>query len=340
VAVFGLELHEYLDAPTIVDEARQGERLGYASVWLGDSQLIWRELHALLGAVATVTERVWLGSGVTNPLTRHPTVTASALATLQELSRGRAVLGTGVGYTSARTLGLAPATRAALAAHVATLRALLAGEEVPAHGRAMRLAYADPAAVPAIVVGASGPKMLRLAGEIGDGAILTGRARAGPVLDLMLGELRAGREGAGRADRPFQTCLGVATAVDDDRERALAAVRPHVAASALVHPRWPLSEAAREASARVQGVYTYDEHMSPSDKFAALIPDEVVQEFAIAGTPDECIAQARDLFAAGIDEITIRPFALAGGTRAATTEAFARDVMSAFPRACADPRSS
>jgi 5,10-methylenetetrahydromethanopterin reductase len=332
VAVFGLELHEYLDARTIVEEARQGERLGYAAVWLGDSQLIWRELHSLLGAVAAVTDRALIGSGVTNPITRHATVTASAVATLQELSHGRAVLGIGVGYTSARTIGVPPTTRAALAEHVATLRALLAGEEVPAHGRPMHLAYADAAAVPPIVVGASGPKMLRLAGEIGDGAILTGRARAGPVLSSMLGELRAGREAAGRAHQPFQTYLGVAAAVDDDRERALAAVRPHVAASALVHPRWPLSDAAREAGARVQGVYTYDEHMSPSDKFAGLIPDEVVQEFAIAGTPDECIAQARELFAAGIDEITIRPFALAGGTRAATAEAFARDVMSAFPR--------
>jgi 5,10-methylenetetrahydromethanopterin reductase len=333
VAEFGLELHEYLDAPTIVEEARQGERLGYAAVWLGDSQLIWRELHALLGAVAAVTERARLGSGVTNPITRHPTVTASALATLQELSRGRAVLGIGVGNTSARTMGLPPTTRGELAAHVATLRALLAGEEVPAHGRAMRLAYADAAAVPPIVVGAGGPKMLRLAGEIGDGVILTGRARAGAVLDAMLGQVRAGREAARRADRPFLTCLGVAAAVDRDRERALAAVRPHVAASALVRPRWPLSDAAREASARVQQVYSYDEHMSPSDKFEGLIPDAVVQEFAIAGTPEECIAQARALFAAGIDEITIRPFALAGGTRAAIAEAFARDVMSAFPRA-------
>src|SRR3954454_10330118 len=97
MAEFGLELHEYLDAPTIVAEAEQGEALGYASVWLGESQLIWRELHTLLGALAVRTTRVRLGTGVTNPVTRHPTVTASAVATLQELSGGRMALGMGVG---------------------------------------------------------------------------------------------------------------------------------------------------------------------------------------------------------------------------------------------------
>src|SRR3954454_15986162 len=64
---FGVELHEYLDAPTVLAEAQQAEALGYASVWLADSQLIWRELYVLLGAVAATTTHVTLGTGVTNP---------------------------------------------------------------------------------------------------------------------------------------------------------------------------------------------------------------------------------------------------------------------------------
>ena len=112
---FGVELHEYLDAATVLAEAQQAEALGYASVWLADSQLIWRELCALLGAVAATTTRVTLGTGVTNPVTRHAAVTAGALATLQELSRGRAVLGIGLGYSSLATLGHRRPTRAALA---------------------------------------------------------------------------------------------------------------------------------------------------------------------------------------------------------------------------------
>jgi 5,10-methylenetetrahydromethanopterin reductase len=239
-------------------------------------------------------------------------------------------LGIGVGTTSVATLGLPRATRAELRDYVATVRALLAGDAVPATSGPMRLAYARSGSVPPVLIGAASPRMLRLAGEIADGVIVTSIGRAGTTLEAMLAHVREGRAAAGRLDAPFLTCLGVAVAVDADRGEALAAVRPHVAASALVHNRWPLSAAAQAAAAHVREVYTTAEHMSPSDKFADIIPDDVVQEYALAGTPDDCVAQTRSLFAAGIDEITIRPFALAGGTRAATTDAFAAAVFPAF----------
>ena len=106
---FGVELYEYLDARTVLEEVQLAEELGYDSVWLGDSQLIWRELYVLLGAAATTTARVALGVGV-EPVTRHLAVTASAIATMQELSRGRAILGVGVGDSAVHTAGLAPVT--------------------------------------------------------------------------------------------------------------------------------------------------------------------------------------------------------------------------------------
>ncbi|HLH21341.1 MAG TPA: LLM class flavin-dependent oxidoreductase [Chloroflexota bacterium] len=324
---FGVELHEYLDAPTVLQEARQAEALGYDAVWLADSQLIWRELYVLLGAVAATTRRVALGTGVTNPVTRHPAVTAGAITTVQELSRGRALLGIGLGNTSLATLGRPPATRAALARYVATVRALCAGEPVGGTGGDLRLAFGAPERCPPVVIAGSGPRILTLAGEIGDGVIIAGRGRAGPPLAAMLRQVRAGRQASGRPARPFTTYLGVAVAVHADRATAIAAVRPHVVGSALRRPLWELSPAARAASERVQAVYSPYDHMSPTDKYAALVPDEVVTEFAIAGTPADCRAQARGLFAAGIDEITIRPYAVDGAPRGATTEAFAREVM-------------
>ena len=324
---FGLELHEYLDAPTVLREAQQAEALGYASVWLADSQLIWRELYVLLGAVAATTSRVALGTGVTNPVTRHAAVTAGAITTLQELARGRAILGIGLGNTSLATLGRPPATRAALADYVATVRALCAGEIVAGAGGALRLAFGAPDRCPPVVIAGSGPKILGLAGAIGDGVIIAGRGRVGPTLAAMLEHVRAGRAASGRLDRPFTTYLGVAVAVHADRAKAIGAVRPHVVGSALRRPLWPLSPAAQAASERVQAVYSPYDHMSPTDKYAGLVPDEVVTEFAIAGTPADCRAQAEALFAAGVDEITIRPYAVDGAPRSATTERFAREVM-------------
>lgn len=324
---FGVELHQYLDAPKVLREAQQAESLGYASVWLADSQLIWRELWVLLGAVAATTRRVALGTGVTNPLTRHPTVTAGALTTLQELCGGRALLGIGLGNTALRTLGRRPATRAELRHYVTAVRALCAAESVPGDGGTMRLAFAAPARRAPVLVGGAGPNVLRLAGEIGDGVIIAGCGQAGPALAAMQRCVREGRAASSRPDRSFATHLGVPAAVHCDRTIAIAAVRPHVVASALQKPLWELSAAAQAAAERVRPLYSPTRHMHPTDEYAALVPDEVVTEFAIAGTPAECRDQAAALFAAGVDEITIRPYAVDGAPRSATTEAFAREVM-------------
>src|SRR5579864_1432392 len=124
---FGLEIHQYLDAKTCLDEALAAERLGYDAVWFGDSQMIWREAYVLLGAAAAQTSRVDLGIGVTNPHTRHIGVTASAMLTLQELSSGRALLGVGVGHTSVATIGAARAKRAELSNWVRDVRTLFDG---------------------------------------------------------------------------------------------------------------------------------------------------------------------------------------------------------------------
>src|SRR6476469_4678258 len=127
---FGVELHEYLDARTNLLEAQLTERLGYDSVWFGDSQLIWRELYVLMGATAATTSRVNIGAGVTNPITRHPAVTASAIATLQELSGNRAIIGLGVGVSSMITMGMERLTRAELARFIELVRPLCRGEVV------------------------------------------------------------------------------------------------------------------------------------------------------------------------------------------------------------------
>jgi 5,10-methylenetetrahydromethanopterin reductase len=323
---FGVELHQYLDARTVLEEARLAERLGYASVWFGDSQLIWRELYGLLGAAAATTSRIKLGTGVTNPVTRHPAVTASAIATVQELSGGRAILGISVGDTALKSMGLGPASRAELTRYVQMVRSLGLGDTVQGPSGEMRLAYATATTPAPIVIGASGPKMLHLAGQIGDGVVITREARAGPTLTAMLRCVAEGRASAGRVDGPFMTCVSASVAVHEDRSKALLAVRSHVA-STLRHVRWELSEPARRASEALNAVYNVSEHMIPQAQHAELIPEEVIPEYAIAGRPEECIAQARGLFDAGVDEITIRPYGVDGGSRAATIEAFARLVM-------------
>jgi 5,10-methylenetetrahydromethanopterin reductase len=334
---FGVELFQYLDAPTLVEEIKLAEHLGFETVWLGDSQLLWRELYVLLGAAAVNTSRITLASGVTNPVTRHPAVTASALMTLQELSGNRALLGIGVGFTSLSIMGLPPTTRAELRRYVEAVRALCRGETVEGERVAMHLAFGAPDRCPPVVIPGSGPKMLRLAGEIGDGVILQSCPPfPGETYHAMIGHVREGRAAAGREYAPFTTYLGLPAAAHRDRATAMASVKSHIAVG-LLKPKWPISELALSAQDAVRAVYTsspYD-HMNAAsiERFVGVIPDAVVPEFAIAGTPDECIEQCRALFAAGIDEITVRLYEMGGESRMASMEAFARDVIEPLRRA-------
>ncbi|MFI5266578.1 MAG: LLM class flavin-dependent oxidoreductase [Chloroflexota bacterium] len=323
---FGVELHQYLDARTIVEESRAVEELGYDALWLGDSQLIWRELYVLLGAAATVTSRVTLGVGVTNPVTRHAAVTASAMMTLQELSGGRGILGLGLGHTSVATMGLPRATRQELAAYVNVVRRLCRGEEVATEHGPIRLAYAKPEAAPRIIIAASGPNMMRLAGQIGDGVVMAGQMGHPEVRREALERVQAGRPGqAGE----FLVCAGVAACVSREPGAALDAVRSHVA-QGLLSPLARLGTAAASARETLASSYNTYDHMHPGARHAGVVPDEVIPEFAIAGTPEDCVRQAKAIFEAGIDEITIRPYALPGETRLRMIEAFAREVMAAL----------
>lgn len=122
-------------------------------------------------------------------------------------------------------------------------------------------------------------------------------------------------------------CLGIAAAVSNNRQQALDAVRPH-AAQGLLSPLARLSGAAVEARDHLRRSYDAYQHLHPSAAHAGVVPDEVIGEFCLAGAPEECVAQAKALFEAGIDEITIRPYALPNGSRLEMIETFAREVIS------------
>ncbi|MCU7815566.1 MAG: LLM class flavin-dependent oxidoreductase [Candidatus Thiodiazotropha sp. (ex Rostrolucina anterorostrata)] len=142
--------------------ARQAEECGYGGVWVADSQCVMRDAYILLSQIALQTSHIQVAAGVTNAITRHPAVLASSWATMDEVSRGRAVLGIGVGESAIHTLGLKPDRLAALEKKIILLRALMKGQEVEYEGRSFRLTWCD-SEVP-IVMACSGPKSLQLGG--------------------------------------------------------------------------------------------------------------------------------------------------------------------------------
>src|SRR3954463_9543032 len=114
----------------MIQLAKVTEDLGYTHIWVGDSHLIWREAYVNMAAMALNTRRVKLGTGVTNPLTRHPSVVASAYATLEEYSPGRTIVGIGLGDSSVETMGMKPAKVRLFEKAIGKNARLIAGKKV------------------------------------------------------------------------------------------------------------------------------------------------------------------------------------------------------------------
>jgi 5,10-methylenetetrahydromethanopterin reductase len=147
------------------------EAAGFDGAGILDSQLISRDTFVVLSQAATRTSRLTLFPAVTNPLTRHASVLAGAIQSVEELAPGRVKFVLGTGYTSASTIGRRPATLAEMRDCLRTVRALLAGEPVDFAGTPGRLTFAARRPIP-LIMAASGPKAIEVAGEVADGVLL------------------------------------------------------------------------------------------------------------------------------------------------------------------------
>ncbi|WP_033290656.1 LLM class flavin-dependent oxidoreductase [Amycolatopsis jejuensis] len=309
---------------TMCGYARLAERLGYESVWLGDSQNIWRESSVTLGAIAAGTERVKLGTGVTNAVTRHRSLLASTWATLAEFTGGRACLGIGTGDSSLRTMGLSPLRLGQLEEAITELRALLRGETVtePTSGAQYHLNYVDePLQIP-IYIAASAPKILELSGRVADGVILL----AGTSPDFVaaaLDRIEKGARSAGRTLADLDIVLWTPTAIADDPATAHDLVRAHVSRVVIRPLPAEISPSLQSAVDHIRETYNYYEHMDTRADHAGLVPDELVDLFALAGTTDDCLKRLRALEGLKIDEVAIVPFVPHGTSRTRTIEQFA-----------------
>ena len=286
----------------VVKAAVAAEGLGCSRVWIPDEGLAARECWVTLGAVAAATSSVEVGTGITNAYTRHPGMTAAAVATLDEASNGRAVLGIGAGGALTLT-ALAIERRAPIAAMrdlVTTSRALWSGQVVDHDGvaggfRRARLGYGRPD-IPVWLAG-RGPRVMRLAGELADGFIMSF------VHKELIGEHVAAIHGAadehGRP-RPRLCYMTILATTGRAREGARAALTFRLVDSPdHVKARIGL-DAGTEASIR--------RALSEGGPAAAarFVRDDWVDAFVICGTVGECRAELAALVAAnGIDEFQV-----------------------------------
>lgn len=308
--------------------ARAAEELGFEAAWLADSQLYTKDVYAGLTLAAARTGTIRLGPGVTNPVTRHLTVTANALAALQEVSGGRALLGLGSGDAAVFPLGLRSARIAELREAVDRLRGLSTGRPVDLGGRALEVAAA-PEPYP-IYLAASQPRMLALAGAVADGVIVMGAAD--PALTAwQLERVAEGAAAAGRTLDALAVDLWFTISVRDDREQALRDVRPWALSQARWFSRWrelpepllPFAEEFRAAS----GAHEFARHLSREAAGEPSVSDAFVDWIGVAGDLDRCVRKIRPLLDLPIDRVT---FALLPGGRLDRLERYGRELIPAL----------
>lgn len=304
----------------------------YDNLFVADERL-YRNPYAQLAVVARETDSVGIGTGVTNPYTRHPAITAAAIATVDELSGGRAFLGLGAGSPMVLDpLGipqLAPigAVREATEA----IRRLQDGESVTLEREAFSmhdasLDFAPRRRVPVYVAG-RGPQILTLAGHVGDGAIAGAGLASVAGMAYAMEHIRRGAEIAGREPDGIDVVCWAFLSIAHDRGAALDAVAEIVVRIVQAVPL-PTLEAIGIPTQDAERVKAAgDAGQLSAGALRQLLSREVAAQFSIVGTPEECRAHVGRLLDAGVSHVAVLPFSNDAGGTLDTLEAFSGEVI-------------
>ncbi len=326
--------------------AQRAEADGFDGMVVVDSQNLAGDCYVALAMAARDTTRLKLGTGVTNPFTRHPAVTASAIASIQAESAGRAVLGIGRGDSSLAHLGLAPAPVKVFERYLERVQAYLRGEEIAfaaddtedgtpvaslelaATPRSSQLHWLRPdqPKVP-VEVAASGPKVIRVAARLADRVMLAVGADPDRVRWGM-GLARTVRE-----DVPVGAYVNVVANPDVEAARRLA--RGGMSTFArfnVMHgtTHGPVDESARAVLDRLHDAYDMRVHTRLDSPQAAELSPEFVDRFGIAGPSAYCVDRLDALVELGLDKLIIVGASLGAG-REEMLDASARFVEEVLP---------
>lgn len=322
----------------LLDQVKVAESSGYDECWLADERF-FREVYSCLALFALNTSRVRLGPCVTDPYARHPALTASAIATLDEISGQRAMLAIGAGVSGFAELGIERVKPArAIREAVQLIRPLLRGETVDFQGDVVKfnqgsLSFKPVRADIPIYVASNGPLGHRAAGAVADGAIMEACASVDEVRAFRA-DVDVGAAKAGRAASQIKLIARLNTCVGRDGASARDAVRPTVA-RLLGAGRLKLATLHSQgltlppdAVASVAGA-AYADGVEPYLKLLPIISDRHVRACTLAGTVEDVVAQVIELRRAGVDSIITMPFAPVGGTAQDTITRFGREVWPA-----------
>ncbi len=298
---FGIELAPNIKTYEVEFYSKLAEDNGFDYVWVTDHYNN-RNAFVILSILAKTTQKVKIGTGVTNPFHMSPAVIASAIATINELSGGRAILGIGAGDKfTLEKIGIErkkPLTCVKEAVHI--IRKLVKGESVEFNGMIFKFSGAkltfSSGNVP-IYIGAQGPKMLRLASEIGDGVIIN--ASHPKDVKVALESIDA-REG-------FDIAVCSAFSVDKNRDAAIQSAKTVVAFIVASCPREVLDRHGidEESANAVKKALNDAFGKGKWKELANAVSEEMVDAFSISGTPDDVVERIEELRRLGITQLVV-----------------------------------
>jgi len=300
VALYLQDAHSLQDAIKYVQYA---EARGFEAVWQAESRLV-RDAVVPMAAFAATTTRIKIGSGVINNWTRNAGVIAATFLTLDDLAPDRIICGIGAWWDPlAQKVGI-NRTKPLLAMRevVSTVRDLLARKRVTFHGEFVNLddveldvvhGRKEPRNVP-IYIGATGPKMMALTGEIADGAVLNYLVSP-QYNDGALAQLEEGAKQAGKRLDDIDRPQLVVCSVDHDRKKALDGARKLVTQYLGQQPHIMKASGVRqELLDEIGQVLTWPATEEQIEEAMHLVPDDVVQMITASGTPKEVRAKVRE----------------------------------------------
>jgi probable F420-dependent oxidoreductase len=291
---------------TAIERVKLAESLGYESVFV--THIAGRESLTVVTAYALATERIRVGTGVVPIYTRTPATMAQTAATIDELSGGRLTLGLGVSHRPVvegwhgQTIDH-PA--AEMREYVEIVRAILRGDDPPPGEKwrtSFHLAGLDPRPALPILMAALSPAMLRLAGEIADGVILW-LATPNYIRDVVVPEVRTGRDRAGKTLGGFSIVAAVPGAVTEDRDAAYDAMRTDL----VPYFGLPFYRAMLERSGFGGHIAAFDQAGGDFERMRAAIGDDFLEALTAVGDTEAVRAGIRRYEEAGATSPCIGP---------------------------------
>lgn len=289
--------------------AQSAEQDGWDGLFFPDTQCLSGDIYSAMCLAAKATQRLKVGTAVTNPVTRHPSVTASAIATVQVESDGRAVLGIGRGDSSLAYIGRKPAPVSTLETYLDQLQRYLRGESVDIDGYSSRNMWIQSSGQPKVPVevAATGPRVISLGARLAER--LTFAVGADPTrLQNAMDLAKTARAEAGLNPEDVSFGAYVNIACDDDIKRAQALIKGSVGTFAhFTGMSSKNSEGLQDAAIyrHIGSNYDMANHASGAAGHMQSVPDEFVSRFAVTGNASYCVDRLGEMIALGLDRLVL-----------------------------------